>query len=344
MTATTRFLDVLHGRQPDTTPVWIMRQAGRYLPEYRELRARHEFLELCRIPELAAEVTLQPLRRFPLDAAILFSDILIPLAGMGQALAFHEGEGPRLEPVRSEADLAALDPGRVPEANAFVPAAIRLLKGELAGRTPLIGFAGAPFTLACYAVEGGGSHNFRWVKGMMFQRPELFHRLMDTITRALEHYIGLQLAAGIDAFQLFDTWGGVLARPHYEAFALPYAKRLLAAVGAAGVPAVYFVLDGAHLLDLAAGAGAPALGVDWRTPLARVREHVGPDLVLQGNLDPAALYGTPAALRRETAAVIAGAGERHVFNLGHGVWPDAPVDAVARLVDLVHELGRRGER
>lgn len=344
MNPTTRFLDVLHGRRPDTTPVWIMRQAGRYLPEYRELRARHDFLEMCRTPELAAEVTLQPLRRFPLDAAILFSDILIPLAGMGQGLAFHEGEGPRLEPVRTEADLAALDPGRVPEANAFVPAAIRLLQGELAGRAPLIGFAGAPFTLACYAVEGGGSHNFRWVKGMMFEAPELFHRLMETITRALEHYIGAQLAAGVDAFQLFDTWGGVLARPHYEAFALPYVKRLLAAVAAASVPAIYFVLDGAHLLDLVDGAGAPALGLDWRTPLADVRARVGPDRVLQGNLDTAVLYGTPEALRRETAAVIAGAGERHVFNLGHGVWPDAPVDMVARLVDLVHELGRRGDR
>jgi uroporphyrinogen decarboxylase len=335
-----RFLDVLRGRTPDTTPVWVMRQAGRYLPEYRAVREKHPFLEMCKTPELAAEVTLQPLRRFPLDAAILFSDILIPLEGMGQALSFHEGEGPKLAPVRDEAAVAGLEPDRLPEATAFVPGAIRVIRKELAGRTPLIGFTGAPFTLACYAVEGGGSHNFRWVRELMYGRPDLFHRLLETITEGNARYLRSQVEAGVDAVQLFDTWGGILAPAEFAAFALPYVKRLLAMVEGLGVPTVYFVLDGWHLVDLAAGAGSTVLGVDWRVPLVTVREKVGPTRVLQGNLDPGALYGSEDNLRRQVAQVLRGGGAGHVFNLGHGIWPDADPARVGLLVDVVHELGR----
>lgn len=335
-----RFLDVLRGRTPDTTPVWIMRQAGRYLPEYRAVREKHSFLEMCKTPELAAEVTIQPVRRFPLDAAILFSDILIPLEGMGQALSFHEGEGPKLAPVRDEKTIAALQPARLPEATAFVPAAVRVIRKELAGRVPLIGFSGAPFTLACYAVEGGSSHNFRWVRELMYGRPDLFHRLLTAITEGNARYLRSQVEAGVDAVQLFDTWGGILAPAEFEAFARPYVVRLLEMLRDLGVPTIYFVLDGWHLIDLARTAGSTALGVDWRVPLEAVREKVGPDRVLQGNLDPGLLYGSEDALRRHVGDVIRGGGAHHVFNLGHGIWPDADPKRVGLLVDLVHELGR----
>ncbi len=335
-----RFLDVLQGRTPDTTPVWIMRQAGRYLPEYRAIREKHSFLEMCKTPELAAEVTIQPVRRFPLDAAILFSDILIPLEGMGQALSFHEGEGPKLAPVRDEAAVAALQPARLPEATAFVPAAVRVIRKELAGRVPLIGFTGAPFTLACYAVEGGSSHNFRWVRELMYGRPDLFHRLLEAITEGNARYLRSQVEAGVDAVQLFDTWGGILAPAEFEAFARPYVVRLLETLRGLGVPTIYFVLDGWHLIDLARTAGATVLGVDWRVPLATVREKVGPERVLQGNLDPGLLYGSEDALRRHVGEALRGGGAHHVFNLGHGIWPDADPVRVGLLVDLVHELGR----
>ena len=335
-----RFLDVLHGRTPDTTPAWIMRQAGRYLPEYRAIREKHSFLEMCKTPELAATVTIQPIRRFPLDAAILFSDILIPLEGMGQALSFHEGEGPKLAPVRDEAAVAALRPERLPEATAFVPEAVRVIRRELAGKVPLIGFTGAPFTLACYAVEGGSSHNFRWVRELMYGRPDLFHRLLETITEGNARYLRSQAEAGVDAVQLFDSWGGILAPGEFEVFARPYVMRLLEMLRGLGVPTIYFVLDGWHLIDLARTAGSTALGVDWRMPLAAVREKVGADRVLQGNLDPGLLYGSEDNLRRHVQEVLRGGGAHHVFNLGHGIWPDADPAKVGLLVDLVHELGR----
>lgn len=344
-TSPSRFMEALHGRRPDTTPIWIMRQAGRYLPEYRELRARHSFLEMCKEPELAARVTLMPLKRFELDAAILFSDILIPLEAMGLQLDFLEGEGPRLAPVvRDERALAALDPALASEATPFVPAAIRRIKAELPRETPLIGFSGAPFTLLCYAVEGGGSKDFHHAKEMMFARPALFHQLMETITRAVEEYLLAQVAAGVDAIQLFDTWAGILSRADYERCAWPYVQRLIRFVRDQGVPVIYFVLDGAHLQDLTVTCGAQALGVDWRIPLPAVRALAGPDLVLQGNLDPGYLNAPEEILRPQVAEIIRTAGGPHIFNLGHGIWPDVPPEQVRLLVNLVHEIGKTPER
>lgn len=342
ITPSRRFLDVLQGRPADTTPVWIMRQAGRYLPEYRAIREKHTFLEMCKTPELAARVTLQPLERFPLDAAILFSDILIPLEAMGLELTFTEGEGPRLSPpLRSAAAIAKLEPERVAEQTGFVPAAVRVIQRELAGRVPLIGFSGAPFTLACYAVEGSGSREFRHIKELMFSQPPLFHRLMDAITEGNRLYLKAQAEAGADVLQLFDTWGGILSRTDYEYFVWPYVRRQIEGLRSTGKPVIYFVLDGCHLLELVANCGAQALGLDWRTSLALAREMAGPRMVLQGNLDTGKLFAPRSWLQQEIRRILAEAGGPHVFNLGHGVWKDIPPDNVGGLVELVHELGRR---
>jgi uroporphyrinogen decarboxylase len=319
-------------------PIWIMRQAGRYLPEYRELRARVEFEALTRTPELAAEVTLQPLRRFALDAAIIFSDIMTPLQGMGVALDFEPGPKVRA-PIRSDAQIDALPP-LVPERDVpFVLETVRLVRAGVPRAVPVIGFAGAPFTLFCYLVCGGPSKEFAAARAFLYSQPQAAERLLTRLADAMAAYLAAQAAAGAQALMLFESWAGLLAAPEFARFALPAVRRTLAALRACGVPLIYYVNQGAALMQAVAGLDVDVVGVDWRASLADVRRTLGPDKAVQGNLDPAALFAPPAELKRHADAVLAAAGEApgHIFNLGHGIWPETDPDAVARLVDYVHE-------
>jgi uroporphyrinogen decarboxylase len=330
------------------TPVWIMRQAGRYLPEYRETRARAgSFIKLCTTPELACEVTLQPLKRFALDAAILFSDILTIPDAMGLGLYFADGEGPRFKnPVRNEADIAKLG---VPDPETdlrYVTDATRLIRHELAGQVPLIGFAGSPWTLACYMVEGGGSDDFARVKTLAYNEPALMHRLLDVNARAVTAYLNAQIAAGAQAVMIFDTWGGVLTARGYQQFSLDYMTRIVNGLtrehDGRRVPVIVFTKNGGQWLEAIAACGADALGLDWTIDIADARRRVGAKVALQGNMDPAILRAAPTRIREEAAAILAayGRGSGHVFNLGHGITPDIEPERVAVLVDTVHELSR----
>jgi uroporphyrinogen decarboxylase len=319
-------------------PIWIMRQAGRYLPEYRELRARVDFETLTRTPALAAEVTLQPLRRFELDAAILFSDIMTPLQGMGVGLSFEPAPIVR-EPIRTRAQIEAL-PALVPARDVpFVLETIRLVRASVPRATPLIGFAGAPFTLLCYLVCGRPSKEFAPARTFLYAQPEDAERLLTHLADAMAAYLGAQAAAGAQALMLFESWAGLLGVPEFARFALPAVRRTLAALRPLGVPLIYYVNQGSALMGAVAGLDVDVVGVDWRSPLSEVRRVLGPGKAVQGNLDPAALFAPPAELTRAAAAVVAEAGSApgHIFNLGHGIWPDTDPDAVARLVDLVHE-------
>ncbi len=334
-------------RQPvDHTPVWLMRQAGRYLPEYRAARARAgSFLMLCQTPELACEVALQPLERFPLDAAILFSDILTVPDAMGLGLSFSEGEGPRFaRPLRAAADIARLS---VPDPEVelrYVTDAVRLIRRELAGRVPLIGFAGSPWTLATYMVEGGSSKDYARIKGLLYDRPELLHPLLDVIARAVTTYLNAQIAAGAQAVMVFDTWGGILAPRAYREFSLAYMSRIVAGLTreAEGrpVPVILFTKGGGAWLEDIAASGCDAVGVDWTVDLGDARRRIGARVALQGNLDPAALYAAPERIRQQTAQVLAdyGAGPGHVFNLGHGIQPGVDPERVRVLVEAAHRL------
>jgi uroporphyrinogen decarboxylase len=337
----TRMLAACRGEPVDTTPIWIMRQAGRYLPEYRATRARaRDFLTLCKTPELACEVTLQPVDLLGVDAAIIFSDILIPLEAMGIPLTFTDGEGPRLEPVRSAADVARLRVPVADEATGFVMDAIRLTARALDGKVPLIGFAGAPWTLMSYAVEGKTGKNFLDSKRLLFADPALAHALLDKITACTIDYLAAQVRAGARLLQLFDSWAGALAPDEYRAFALPYARRVVDALRPSGVPFIYFCNEGATLLADAATSGAGVLGIDFRVPLDQARAIVGNQLTLQGNLDPCALFAQPAEIERRAADILRRAGRtRHVFNLGHGILPPTPVEHAQALVEIVHRLG-----
>jgi len=337
-------------RQPvDVTPVWIMRQAGRYLPEYRAVREKAgDFKTLCTTPELACEVTLQPLRRFALDAAILFSDILTIPDAMGLGLYFTEGEGPQFKkPVRSAADVAAL-PVPDPESELkYVMDAVRLIRRELHGQVPLIGFAGSPWTLATYMVEGGGSKDFGLVKSMMFDQPQLMHQLLDVLARAVAAYLNAQVAAGAQALMLFDTWGGVLTPRDYREFSLRYMERIVQGLTrehqGRRVPVILFTKNGGQWLETMADSGADALGIDWTTDLGDARARVGQRVALQGNMDPSLLYASPERIRREVDTILAsyGQGSGLVFNLGHGIHQHVNPDKVAVVVDAVHDLSRR---
>ena len=324
-------------------PIWLMRQAGRYLPEYRATRARAgSFMALCTNPQLACEVTLQPIDRFPLDAAILFSDILTIPHAMDLGLEFEAGEGPTIErPVRSAADVANLkipDPARELR---YVIDAVALIRRELAGRVPLIGFAGSPWTVATYMVEGGGSKTFGLIKRMMYESPQVLHRLLDVLARSTILYLNAQIAAGAQAVMVFDTWGGVLTPAQYEEFSLRYMAQVVGELtrksGGCRVPNIVFTKGGGAWLGKIAAIGCDAVGVDWTTDLAAAREAVGGRVALQGNLDPSALFAPPEALRAETRRVLDsyGAGPGHVFNLGHGITPDVDPERVAVLVDTV---------
>ena len=330
------------------TPVWVMRQAGRYLPEYNATRKRAgSFLALAQTPELACEVTLQPLDRFALDAAIIFSDILTVPDAMGLGLKFVEGEGPKFErPVRDEADVARL---AVPDLAKlrYVFDAIALTRKSLAGRVPLIGFAGSPFTLACYMVEGGGSDDFRRVKSLLYARPELLHRILAVNAEAVTAYLNAQVDAGAQALMLFDTWGGALSDAAYLEFSLAYSKRVLAGLkrSAEGrtVPRILFTKGGGGWLEAMADSGADALGVDWQTSIAEARRRVGGRVALQGNMDPMTLFGPAAAIEREAGRILEGfgPGPGHVFNLGHGISQHTPPESVQALVEAVHARSSR---
>lgn len=334
-------------RQPvDCTPIWLMRQAGRYLPEYRATRARAgHFMALCQTPELACEVTLQPLERFPLDAAILFSDILTIPDAMGLGLSFSEGEGPQFaRPLRSAADITRLAPPDPEIELRYVTDAVRLIRRELAGRVPLIGFAGSPWTLATYMVEGGSTKDFARIKGMLYDQPTLLHRLLDITAQAVIAYLNAQVAAGAQALMVFDTWGGILAPRAYREFSLHYMARIVAGLTreAEGrrVPVILFTKGGGAWLEDIAATGCDAVGVDWTVDLGDARRRVGAQVALQGNLDPAALYAGPDSIRQQAAQVLAdfGYGPGHVFNLGHGVQPGVDPESVRALVEAVHEL------
>lgn len=318
-----------------------MRQAGRSLPEYRALRAEHTILEMCRRPELAVEITLQPVRRLGVDAAILFSDIVVPLEAMGVDVEIRPGVGPVIaDPIRSAADvdrLAPLDPeAGVP----YVLETIRLLREELG--VPLIGFAGAPFTLASYLIEGGPSKNHALTKSLMYSAPDVWSRLMDRLADSVLSYLRAQVASGAQALQLFDSWVGQVDRIDYESRVRPWVARILKGIGDLGVPRILFGVNTGELLASMVGIGADVLGVDWRTPLDDARARVGPEIVVQGNLDPAVCLAPWEVIRERAAEVLErGGGSRHIFNLGHGVLPESDPDILARLVDFVHGWERR---
>ncbi|MBX3702258.1 MAG: uroporphyrinogen decarboxylase [Steroidobacteraceae bacterium] len=341
-----RLLRALAREPVDRTPVWIMRQAGRYLPEYRATRAKAgSFLALATNPELACEVTLQPLARFPLDAAILFSDILMIPKAMGVGLAFEEGEGPKIgRPVRSASDVDALPVPDPAQELRFVMDAVALIRRELAGRVPLIGFAGSPWTVATYMVEGGSSRDFARIKGMLYGDPQALHRLLAKLARATTDYLNAQIAAGAQAVMVFDTWGGALSTPAYLEFSLPYMERIVAGLvrerEERRVPVILFTKGGGAWFSRMAAAGADALGVDWTMELGAARLATGGRVALQGNMDPGVLYAPPAAIRTEVARILEsyGRGPGHVFNLGHGVQPGVNPDHVAALVAAVAEL------
>jgi uroporphyrinogen decarboxylase len=341
-----RYLRALLREPVDRTPIWIMRQAGRYLPEYRATRAKAgSFMALCQNPELACEVTLQPLERYPLDAAILFSDILTIPDAMGLGLYFSEGEGPRFErPVREARDierLAVVDPE---DSLHYVTDAVRLIRRELRGRVPLIGFAGSPWTLATYMVEGGGSKEFALIKGMLYDRPELLHQLLAVLADSVAAYLNAQIAAGAQAVMIFDTWGGALTPQGYREFSLAYMERIVAQLSreAEGrrVPVTLFTKGGGAWLEAMADTGCDALGLDWTIGIDEARRRVGDRVALQGNLDPAVLYADPQRIRAAAGTVLEayGPGSGHVFNLGHGIHQHIDPEHVAALVASVHEL------
>jgi uroporphyrinogen decarboxylase len=340
------FLRALLRQPTPRTPLWMMRQAGRYLPEYRATRARAgSFLKLCMNPELACEVTLQPLERYRLDAAILFSDILTVPHAMNLGLEFEAGEGPKIaRPVRTAADIDNLpipDPERELR---YVMDAVRTIRRELHGRVPLIGFAGSPWTVGTYVVEGGGSRNFEHIKGMLYGAPRELHRLLDKLARATTLYLNAQVAAGAQAVMIFDTWGGSLTPADYREFSLRYMQQIVAGLtreaDARRVPVILFTKGGGQWLADMANTGCDALGVDWTTDLADARLAVQDRVALQGNLDPSVLYAPPAQIREQVGRVLAsyGNGPGHVFNLGHGIHPEVPPEHALAMVEAVHEL------
>jgi len=349
-----RFLRALRREPVDCTPVWLMRQAGRYLPEYRATRARAgSFLGMAKHPEVACEVTLQPLERFDLDAAILFSDILTVPDAMGLGLYFVDGEGPKFKhPIR---DVAAVDKLAVPDMETelgYVMDAVRLIRRELDGKVPLIGFSGSPWTLACYMIEGGGSKDFARIKAMALNEPKALHKLLDVVTDAVIAYLSAQRAAGAQALQVFDTWGGVLGPAMYREFSLRYLSRISAELkrgeGAERTPLILFGKGTGQYVSELAASGAEGVGVDWTISLEDAARAAGGRVALQGNLDPTTLYGSPDAITREVGKVLesyaagnGGSPEGHIFNLGHGMSPDMNPDHVAVLVDAVHRLSRR---
>jgi len=341
-----RFLRALLRQDVDVTPVWMMRQAGRYLPEYRAVREKAgDFMSLCRNPELACEVTLQPLRRYALDAAILFSDILTIPDAMGLGLYLAAGEGPKFrKPVQTPADVEALEVVETEKDLGYVLDAVRLIRRELNGSVPLIGFSGSPWTVATYMVEGGSSKEFARIKSMLMNTPEVMHQLLEKLAQSVTGYLNAQILAGVQAVQIFDTWGGALSSHAYQEFSLFYMKKIVAGLireqDGRKIPVILFTKNGGHWLEAIAESGCDCIGLDWTLPINEARARVGDRVSLQGNMDPAVLYGKPDAIRKEVGLILEqfGNGNGHVFNLGHGIHQHVNPDHVTAFVDAVHEL------
>ena len=331
-------------RQPTPyTPIWLMRQAGRYMKEYRALRKKYSFLEMCKNPELAAKVTLQPIEKFKLDAAIIFSDILIPLEPMGVEFEFAKGEGPVFHhPLREKKDVERLRLIEPEEEIPFLMKAIRTVRKELEGKVPLIGFSGAPFTLASYVIEGGHSSNYVFTKSLMYQDRPTWDALMETISEVLVRYLNAQIRSGVQAVQMFDSWVGCLTPSDYEEYVLPYSKKVIEGVGKA-VPFIHFATSNSTLLELMKRAGGDVIGVDWRVNIGEAWARLGYDIAIQGNLDPVILYGPVSLIEKNVKKILDSVGDRpgHIFNLGHGILPTTPIDHVAALVDMVHKYSSR---
>lgn len=336
------FLRACRGEEVETTPIWLMRQAGRYLPEYRRIREQVDFLTLCKTPDLAVEVTLQPIRRFGFDCAILFCDIMIPVEAMG--LEVHFNPGPTIpDPVRSEEDVQALKRPDPAEDLGFVMETVRTLRRELPPSVALIGFSGAPFTLAAYMVQGEASKSFGRLKALMYQEPLAFHALLEKLSLVVADYLAAQIDAGAQAVQLFDTWAGLLSPSDYVEYVQPHVRRIVEKVHAANVPIILYGNGTGGLLEHMDEAGPDVLGLDWRVSIKEVRRRLGQHRVLQGNLDPTVLLASPGIIQEQAHRILVDAGPHtpHIFNLGHGVSPDTPIEGVAELVRFVHDEGRR---
>lgn len=341
-----RFLKALKKEPVDRTPVWMMRQAGRYLPEYRETRAKAGgFLDLCKNTDLACEVTMQPLRRYNMDAAILFSDILTIPDALGLGLYFEEGEGPRFsKTIKSDSDLSKLNNFNAKDDLSYVMDAVAAIKSELNSSIPLIGFSGSPWTLATYMVEGGGSKTFSKVKAMMYDSPNLMHDLLSILADAVADYLSSQIRSGADAVQIFDTWGGILGYSEYQTFSLSYMKHIVSKLKSQqdtkDVPVILFTKNGGQWLDVIADSGTDCVGIDWTTDIAVAKSQIGNKVSLQGNMDPAVLYASPKIIRQEVLKILDNYGScpGHIFNLGHGITPGVHPDNVKAFVDAVVEL------
>ncbi len=333
-------LRAARGETVERTPVWMMRQAGRYLPEYRAIRKDIPFLTLCKTVELAVEVSLQPYRLLDVDGVIMFSDILIPVEAMGQEVQLTEKKGPELpDPIRSRAQIDRLCIPDPVEKTGFVMEIIRTLRQELEGRVPLIGFAGAPWTLAAYMIEGGGSKNYALVKQMMYKAPTDFHALLDKIADTVILYLNAQIEAGAEIIQLFDSWAGELSPADYEAFALPYERKIFEALNRQSTPTTLYINGSTQFLEAMATCGAQVLSIDWRTPLAEARRRVGEGFTLQGNLDPCVLLSTPELIAEKTRALLSeGGGHRHILNLGHGILPMTPVENARAFIETAKRV------
>ena len=333
-------------RQPtEYTPIWLMRQAGRYMKEYRALRKRYSFLEMCKNPELAVQVTLQPIEKFKLDAAIIFSDILIPLEPMGVEFEFAKGEGPVFHhPLRERKDVERLSLFEPEEEIPFLMKAIRIVRKELEGKVPLIGFSGAPFTLASYIIEGGHSKNYVLTKSLMYQDRPTWDALMQKISEVLTRYLNAQIRSGVQALQIFDSWVGCLSPGDYEEYVLPYSKQVIEGVSKS-VPLIQFATSNSTLLELMKRAGGDVIGVDWRVDIGEAWTRLGYDVAIQGNLDPVILLGSVDLIEKNVKKILDHVGGRpgHIFNLGHGILPNTPPDHVAALVDMVHEYSSRSD-
>ncbi|HEY3374693.1 MAG TPA: uroporphyrinogen decarboxylase [Candidatus Aquicultor sp.] len=339
-----RFLKACRREPVDATPVWLMRQAGRYMPEYRAIREKYGFLTMCKTPDIAAEITLQPVNALGVDAAILFADILLPLEGMGIGFEFAKGEGPVIHnPIRTKADVDKIQVIDAEEATGYVAEAIKIVRRELEGRVPLIGFSGAPFTLASYIVEGGGSRDYRYTKALMYSNPAAWHELMDKLCEVVTRYLRMQIAAGAQAVQMFDSWVGALGPADYKEFVMPYSKKVMDNLAGEGVPRIHFAYNASTLLELVREAGGDVIGLDWRMGLDDAWAEVGYDKAVQGNIDPMVLFGPVDYIEKRVKDVLDRAAGRpgHIFNLGHGIHKETPVEHAKAMVDAVHRLSQK---
>jgi uroporphyrinogen decarboxylase len=337
------FLSACRKEPTPYTPIWLMRQAGRYQKEYRALRKKYSFLEMCKTPELAARVTLLPVEQFPVDAAIIFADILLPLEPMGVEFEFAKNEGPVFHhPVREMEQVERIRVIEPEEDLPFLMEAVRIVRRELGGKVPLIGFSGAPFTLASYVIEGGHSKDYALTKGMMYENPLMWGRLLEKLSEVLIRYLNAQVKAGVQALQIFDSWVGCLSPADYEEYVLPYSKKVIDGVDRS-VPLIHFATMSSTLLGLMKRAGGDVIGIDWRVDLGEAWAGIGYDVAIQGNLDPVVLFAPPEVIRKKVRKILDSAGGRpgHIFNLGHGILQNTPVDHVACLIEAVHEYSRK---